>query len=155
MCNIHKCVIHIDVWYTWMCDTHRCVIHMNVWYAYMCDMCDKYLAPRFTPHLVKYVMPVYTFASRERICGENDLGESAGWWCSKNPVNTGCKFLKCGKHGTKFSGRCFTHRRGTCKASLITYFVDDSKTPGWSIRGRRPREIPSIAGATRSYRTEE
>ena len=87
----------------------------------MCDMCDKYLAPRFTPHLVKYVMPVYTFASRERICGENDLGESAGWWCSKNPVNTGCKFLKCGKHGTKFSRRCFTHLGGEVKPPFIPH----------------------------------
>ena len=116
----------------------------------MCDMCDKYLAPRFTPHLVKYVMPVYTFASRERICGENDLGESAGWWCSKNPVNTGCKFLKCGKHGTKFSRRCFTHLGGEVKPPFIPHLdpLDDAfgaSAPGGS----------TIAGATRSYRTEE
>ena len=111
-------------------------------------MCDKYLAPRFTPHLVKYVMPVYTFASRDRICGQNDLGESAVAGAQKNPVNTGYKFLKHGKHWTKISRRCFTHRGGTCNAPFIVL-------PLVGRSARSAGKSPSWAGAKVTYRSED
>ena len=53
----------------------------------------------------EYVELVYTFAVRKIICAEFIFSGMTNFGGPKNPVNSGSKFLKCGKKGLKISGR--------------------------------------------------
>ena len=125
-----------------MCDTHECVICVHVWHVWQISRTEIYTTFGQICNACLHFCESWQDLRAKWFGGIGRCG------CSKNPVNLGNKFSKCGKHGTKFSRRFFTHRGGTCNAPFIVL-------PLVGRSARSAGKSPSWAGAKVTYRSED